>query len=106
MKELQAFSHVVILQFILNPAFLGCLLALGPKGISRFGLRGNQRLPLIRHIFAHLSGYQGIEKALVTAQLDTNAPASGSRVDQDQFLAAVCSRARRFGALLRPQLRR
>ena len=62
------------------------------------GLRGNQRLPLIRHIFAHLFGLSGIEKALVTAQLDTNAPASGSRVDQDQFLAAVCSRARRFAA--------
>jgi hypothetical protein len=64
MKELQAFSHVVILQFILNPAFLGCLLALGPKGISCLGLLGNQRLPLIRHIFAHLSGYRGLKKRL------------------------------------------
>ena len=65
MKEFQAFSHVVMLQCILNPAFLGCLLALGPKGISCcLGLRGNQRLPLIRHIFAHLSGYRGLKKRL------------------------------------------
>jgi hypothetical protein len=55
METLQSLSNFVILQCILNPVFLGCLLALGPKGIPcrcrRLG--GNHSLLLIRHVFAH-----------------------------------------------------
>lgn len=106
METFQSLSDVVILQCILNPVFLGCLLVLGLKGISCRcrGLGGNHSLLLIRHVFAHCRVVG--EKHLVAAQSDTNAPATGGSVDQDQFLAAVCSRGRRFGALLRPQLRR
>jgi hypothetical protein len=66
METLQSLSNFVILQCILNPVFLNCLLALGPKGIScRFrGLRGNHSLLFIRHVFAHLSGYRGLKKRL------------------------------------------
>jgi hypothetical protein len=55
MERLQSLSNFVILQCILNPVILGCLLALGPKGIScrRRGLGGNHSLLLIRHVFAH-----------------------------------------------------
>ena len=55
METLQSLSNFVILQCILNPVFLGCLLALGPKGIPCRcrGLGGNHSLLLIRHVFAH-----------------------------------------------------
>jgi hypothetical protein len=60
METLQSLSNLVILQCILNPVLLGCLLALGPKGIPCRcrGLRGNHSLLLIRHVFAHCRGFE------------------------------------------------